>query len=49
MQFTPKINCESFIMGCTVGSGETFSRNQVFTTLEENQIARALLFECVLL
>ena len=40
MQFTPKTNCESFIMGCPVGFGEIFSQNQVFTTLEENQIVR---------
>ena len=37
-----QINCENFIIGCTVGFRAIFDQRQVFTTLDENWIAHAL-------
>ena len=37
-----QINCENFIIGCTVGFGAILDQRQVFTTLDENWIAHAL-------
>ena len=37
-----QINCENFIIGCTVGFGAILDQRQVFTTLDENWIAHTL-------
>ena len=37
-----QINCENFIIGCTVGFRAILDQRQVFTTLDENWIAHAL-------
>ena len=37
-----QINCENFIIGCTVGFRAILDQRQVFTTLDENLIAHAL-------
>ena len=37
-----QINCENFIIGCTVGFRAIFDQRQVFTNLDENWIAHAL-------
>ena len=37
-----QINCENFIIGCTVGFRAIFDQRQVFTTLDENWIVHAL-------
>ena len=37
-----QINCENFIIGCTVGFRAILDQRQVFTTLDENCIAHAL-------
>ena len=37
-----QINCENFIIGCTVGFQAILDQRQVFTTLDESWIAHAL-------
>ena len=37
-----QINCENFIIGCTVGFRTIFDQGQVFRTLDENWIEDAL-------
>ena len=37
-----QINCENFIIGCTIGFRAILDQRQVFTTLDENWIAHAL-------